>query len=74
MNDRPMAFTIVGLAFAGFVYILLNPAAVKAANEAANYRWIGFGKKPIWFFRTVGAVGSIVSGLALLQIILGKSS
>jgi hypothetical protein len=70
MNDRPMAFAIVGLAFAGFLYILLNPGTVKAANEAANYRWIGFGKKPIWFFRTVGAVGSIVSGLALLHIIL----
>ena len=73
MNDRPMAFIIVGSAFAGFLYIFLNPAAVKAANEAAKYRWSGFGKKPIWFFRTIGAVGSIVSGLALLHIILWKS-
>jgi hypothetical protein len=57
MNDRPMAFTIVGLAFAGFLYILLNPAAVKAANESANFRWIGFGKKPVWFFRTLARLG-----------------
>jgi hypothetical protein len=69
-----MAFAIVGLAFAGCLYIFFNPAAVKAANEAARYKWIGFGKKPIWFFRTVGAVGSVVSGLALLQIILWKSN
>ena len=74
MNDRPMAFAIVGLAFAGFLYIFLNPAAVKAANEAPNYKWIGFGKKPIWFFRVVGAVGSVISVLALLQIILWKSN
>ncbi|HMD15190.1 MAG TPA: hypothetical protein VKH18_00885 [Terriglobales bacterium] len=74
MNDRPMAFTTVGLALAGFLYIFLNPAAVKAANEAANYKWIGFGKKPIWFFRAVGAVGSVASGFALLQIILWKSN
>lgn len=72
MNDRPMAFAIVGLAFAGFLYIFLNPAAVKAANQAANYKWIGFGKKPIWYFRAVGAVGSIISGLLLLHIILSK--
>lgn len=72
MNDRPMAFTNVGLAFAGSLYILFNPAAVKASNERANYKWIGFGKKPIWFFRGVGAIGSLISGLLLLQIILGK--
>jgi hypothetical protein len=70
MNDRPMALTVVGLAFAGFLYVLLNPTAVKAANQAATYRWIGFGKKPLWFFRAVGAVGSIASGLALLYIII----
>jgi hypothetical protein len=32
-----MALTIVGLALAGFLYILLNPATVKASNERANY-------------------------------------
>jgi hypothetical protein len=69
-----MAFTIVGMAFAGFLYMFLNPAAVKAANETTRYRWIGFGKKPVWFFRTVGAIGSIASGLGLLQIILWKSN
>jgi hypothetical protein len=69
-----MAATIVGLAFAGFLYILLNPAAVKAANETGNYKWIGFGERPIWFFRTVGAVGSIVSGVALVHILLWKSN
>lgn len=74
MNDRPMALAILGFAFAGFLYILLNPAAVKPANKAANYRWIGFGEKPIWFFRTVGAVGSIISGLELLHILLWKPS
>jgi hypothetical protein len=57
MNDRPMACIIVGMAFAGFLYIFLNPAAVKSANQAANYRWIGFGKKLIWFFRVIGALG-----------------
>ena len=74
MNDRPMALTIVGLALAGFLYVLLNPSAVKAANRAASYRWIGFGKKPLWFFRTVGAVGSVASALALLYIIAWKSN
>jgi len=33
MNDRPMAFAIVGVAFAGFLYVFLNPAAIKSANE-----------------------------------------
>ena len=74
MNDRPMAFIIVGMAFAGFLYIFLNPAAVKSANQAANYRWIGFGKKPIWFFRVIGAAGSIICGFLLLQIIRRKSN
>ncbi len=74
MNDRPMAFAIVGVAFAGFLYMFFNPAAVKAVNETTRYRWIGFGKKPVWFFRTVGAIGSIASALGLLQIILGKSN
>jgi len=74
MNDRPMAFIMVGMAFAGFLYIFLNPAAVKSANQAANYRWIGFGKKPIWFFRVIGAAGSIICGFLLLQIILRKSN
>jgi hypothetical protein len=69
MNDRFMASIVVGIAFAGFLYIFLNPAAVRSANQAAKYRWIGFGKKPIWFFRAVGAVGSIVSGLLLLHIL-----
>jgi hypothetical protein len=68
-----MAFIIVGMAFAGFVYIFLNPAAVKSANQAANYRWIGFGDMPIWFFRMLGAIGSIICGFLLLQIILWKS-
>jgi hypothetical protein len=74
VNDRLMDFAIVGLALAGFLYIFLNPAAVKSANEAAKYRWVGFGKKPIWFFRGIGAVGSIISGFLLLQIILWKSN
>jgi hypothetical protein len=69
-----MDFAIVGLALAGFLYIFLNPAAVKSANEAAKYRWVGFGKKPIWFFQGIGAVGSIISGFLLLQIILWKSN
>ena len=71
-NDRLMAFVIVGIAFVSCLYILLNPAAVKAVNEA-NYKWVGFGKEPIWFFRVVGAVGSIANGLILLHIILWKS-
>jgi hypothetical protein len=69
MNDRLMASIIVGIAFAGFLYIFLNPAAVQSANQAAKYRWVGFGKKPIWFFRAVGAVGSIAGGLLLLHIL-----
>jgi hypothetical protein len=72
MNDRPMAAAIVGLALAGFLYVFFNPAAVKSANETARYRWVGFGKKPIWFFRAIGAAGSIISGFLLLQIILWK--
>jgi hypothetical protein len=74
MNDRPMAVAIVGMAFAGFLYVFLNPAAVKSANEATKYRWVGFSKKPIWFFRVIGAAGSIISGFLLLQIILWKSN
>jgi hypothetical protein len=64
-----MDFAVVGLALAGFLYIFLNPAAVKSANEAAKYRWVGSGKKPIWFFQGIGAVGSIISGFLLLQIL-----
>jgi hypothetical protein len=69
MNDKLMASIIVGIAFAGFLYIFLNPAAVQSANQAAKYRWVGFGKKPIWFFEAVGAVGSIAGGLLLLHIL-----
>jgi hypothetical protein len=71
MNDRAMAIIIVGLGFAGFLYTFLNPAAVKRANET-NYRRIGFGKKPIWFWRTLGAIGSLIGGWVLLQVILSK--
>jgi hypothetical protein len=63
-----MASIVVGIAFAGFLYIFLNPAAVQSANQT-KYRWIGFGKKPIWFLRAVGAVGSIAGGLLLLHIL-----
>jgi hypothetical protein len=73
MNDRPMAFTVVGLAFAAFLYTLLNPAAVKASNDARNYKWIGAAKKPIWFYRTAGAIGSIVCGMVLIHILLSRS-
>jgi hypothetical protein len=74
MNDRLMAFIVVGIAFAGFLYIFLNPAAIKSANKATNWEWIGFGKKPIWFFRAVGAAGTLAGGLLLLHIILSKSN
>ena len=68
-----MAFIVVGAGFAGFLYTLFNPASVKAANKANNKK-LGFGDKPIWFFRTLGAVGSIICGLLLLQIALWKSN
>jgi hypothetical protein len=67
MNDRPMALIGVGLGLAGFLYTFLNPAAIKAANDG---RKLGLGTKAIWFWRLLGAVGSIASGLILLRLIL----
>ncbi len=63
-----MAVIVVASGFAGFLYTLFNPAAVKASNEA-NYKKMGFGKKPIWFWRALGAFGSIVSVWVLLQLL-----
>jgi hypothetical protein len=69
MNDRPMAFIIVGLGFAGFLYTLVNAAAFKAANEA-NDKKFGFGKGSLWFWRMLGAIGSTICGVLLLKLIL----
>jgi hypothetical protein len=78
MDGRSMAFVLAGLGFAGFLYAFFNAAAVKAASEA-NYRKIRFGEKPtqdgfpVWFWRVLAAIGCIICGLLLLQIILLKS-
>jgi uncharacterized membrane protein len=69
-NDKGMALLFVGAALAAFLYVLINPAAVKAANQAEKYKWVGLGRKPIWYFRTIGAIGCLVSGLILIKIIL----
>jgi len=73
MNEKPIAIIIVGLGFAGFLYTLLNPAAAKAANEHPCYRRMGFGSKPIEFWRFVGLAGTILAGAELLYILFGKS-
>ena len=73
MNEKPLAIIIVGLGFAGFLYTLLNPAAVKAANEHPRYRGMGFGSKPVEFWRFLGLVGTILTGAELLHILFGQS-
>ncbi len=66
--NKLMAALIVGLAFAMFLYTFVNPSAVKASNEA-NYKKMGFGKKPIWFWRALGALGSVGCFWVLLQLL-----
>ncbi len=63
-----MAVIVVGLGLLGFSYTFLKPATVKASNEA-NYKKMGFGEKPIWFWRMLGAIGSIGSIWVLLQLL-----
>jgi hypothetical protein len=59
---------IEGLALAGFLYTAVNPGAVKKSNES-NYPRVGFGVKPVWFWRTIGIVGSTVSLWAIWKIL-----
>ena len=48
-------------------FSILPPSSRQTKDK---YRWVGFGKKPIWVFRAIGAAGSIICGFLLLQIIL----
>jgi hypothetical protein len=67
MTDRPLAFAIVGLGFAGFLYGLLNPAAIKKSSES-HYEKLGFDKQPIWLWRTLSAIGCIGAGIVLIAL------
>ena len=62
----------VSLAVLGFLYGLLNPAAIKK-NSELSYKALGISEQPIWFWRMLSAIGFITSLFALLKITLWKS-
>ena len=67
MRDKPIAFIIVGLGFAGFLYGLLNPAAVKKGSEY-HYERLGINKQPIWFWWMLSAIGCVGCGCVLIAL------
>lgn len=67
MSDRPIAFIIVGLGFAGFLYGLLNPAAIKKGSESL-YEKLGITKQPIWFWWMLAAIGCVGCSIVLIEL------
>jgi len=55
------------------LYMFLNPAEVKKAQQSERYKRFGFGSKPIWFFRFFGLLG-VILGLFLLYTVFHKPS
>ena len=72
MNERPIGLIIVGLGFAGFFYTFLFPERVKEANELPKYRGMGFGSKPVLFWRILGLIGSLAAGAEWFHVLLKK--
>jgi hypothetical protein len=62
----------VGLALIGFLYALINPAAVKR-NSEVSYKMLGIPGKPIWFWRILAAIGFVGSLAVFLKLTLWKS-
>jgi hypothetical protein len=71
MKWMPIAF--VGFAVAGFLYSMINPAAIKK-NSEIHYKALGFPEQPIWFWRLLAAIGFIGALITLLKITLWKSN
>ncbi len=70
---RWMPIIWVSLAVIGFLYGLVNPAAIKK-NSELSYKALGIPEQPIWFWRTLSTFGFISSLLVLLKITLWKSN
>ena len=63
----------VGLAVVGFLYSMINPAAIKKSSEI-HYKALGFSEQPIWFWRILAATGFIGTLITLLKITVWESN
>jgi hypothetical protein len=67
-----MPIVLVGLALVGFLYGLINPAAVKR-NSEISYKTLRIPEQPIWFWRILSAIGFAGSLVVFLKLTLWKS-
>jgi hypothetical protein len=67
-DDRAAALILFLCSIAMSLYIFLNPAEVKKAQQSERYKRFGFGSKPIWFFRFFGLFGILLSLFLLYTV------
>jgi hypothetical protein len=66
MSNRIAGFVLVGLALAGFLFILIFPARIKAHNDSDKYS--GWRERSLTFWRVIGAGGALIATLCLWSL------